>query len=149
MEFITTNTKKTVKIVPATFKDASDLKKETMKCLNKSDVLKNIDVNNISNTNTKGIFDSLANLIISLDTSVEFENAVFKCLERCIYDDKFSITQQLFDDKPELREDYYEIVTKCCEVNLRPFFKSLSSELSTRLNQNSDTPQLKIQQAKN
>lgn len=132
MEFIANNSKKRVKITPASFKDAMFLKKEAVKCLTNSGALDKIDVNNLSNSDTKGIFDGLANLIISLDTSNGFEKAVFKCLERCIYDDKFAITEQLFDDTPELWEDYYEIVAKCCEVNLSPFFKSLASEFSTR-----------------
>lgn len=132
MEFITTNSKKSVKINPASFKDAMFLKKEVVKCLTSSGALEKIDVNNLSNTDIKAVFDGIASLIVSLDTSNGFENAVFKCLERCVYDNKFAITQQLFDDTPELWEDYYEIVSKCCEVNLSPFFKSLSSELSTR-----------------
>lgn len=133
MEFLTNNSKKTVIINPASFQDAIFLKKEAMKCLTSSGALNNIDVNNLSKTDVKGLFDSFANLIVALDTSNGFENAVFKCLERCIYDNKHAITRQLFDDKPELREDYYEIVSKCCEVNLSPFFKSLSSVFSTRL----------------
>lgn len=132
MEFITKNSKKSVKINPASFKDAMFLKKEVVKCLTSSGALEKINVSNLSNTDVKNVFDGIANLIVSIDTSNGFENAIFKCLERCVYDNKFAITQQLFDDTPELWEDYYEIVSKCCEVNLSPFFKSLSSELSTR-----------------
>lgn len=133
MEFTTQNTNKSVLIEAASFKDAVNLKKSTMKCL--TGVSKDLDFSNLTDIDVSKFFDTLAQLIINLDTSEEFETAVFECLKCCIYDyneRNIKITRQLFDDIPELREDYYEIVTKCCEVNLRPFFKSLSTELSTR-----------------
>lgn len=135
MEIITTNGQKSVKIVPASFKDASALKRAVMKIALDSNLIKNAQVINIGNIDSTGILTGLIQSIIGLDTSDEFESALMACLRVCIYDNKHSITPQLFDDVPELREDYYEIVTKCCEENLRPFFKSLVSELKTRFNQ--------------
>lgn len=134
-EFVTKNSKKIVKIIPASFKDAIALKKEMLKSLKDAGIIKGITLDSLKNLEVADIINSVATLLISMDISETFDNALFNCLKVCIYDNKHSITQQLFDDIPELQEDYYEIVSKCCEVNLRPFFKSLVSELSTRLNQ--------------
>lgn len=135
MEFITTNTQKSVKIIPASFKDAGALKRAVMRIALNGDILKGLNVSQFSSSDSAGMLTGLINGIIGLDTSEEFERALMACLAVCIYDDKFAITPQLFDDKPEIREDYYEIAVKCYEENLRPFFKSLVSELKTRLNQ--------------
>lgn len=141
MDFITTNTKKKVIINPATFSDASELKKETMKCLSNAQILKDLDLGAWATIETSKLFAAISELVISIDSSSAFENAVFKCLERCSCDN-IAITRQLFDDIPDLRADYYEIIVKCCEVNLRPFFKSLSTELTNRLQTiNVDTPE--------
>jgi hypothetical protein len=111
------------------------LKKETLKCLKDAGIIEDVSFEKLKSLNVTDIFTSISNLIITMDTSDGFEDALFDCLKVCIYDNKFGITSQLFDDKPEIQEDYYEIVSKCCEVNLRPFFKSLYSELLTRLSQ--------------
>lgn len=135
MEFITTNGKVEVKIEAALFKDAVNLKKAAMKALKDAGLLDGISINIGENTN---IINKLSEVLLNLDTSDDFEKAVFDCLKYCIYDfmgKNIKITPQLFDDIPEAREDYYEIVTKCCEVNLRPFFNSLVTELKTRFGQ--------------
>lgn len=135
LEFIAKNSEKSVKINPASFKDAIALKKEVLKSLKEAGIIKSINLESLKNLEVADIINSVANLIITMDISESFDVALFECLKVCIYDNKHSITQQLFDDIPQLQEDYYEIVAKCCEVNLRPFFKSLTSELSTRFNQ--------------
>ena len=135
IEFTAHNTQKTVKIIPASFKCAVALKKEVLKSLKDAGIIQGINLESLKNLEVADIINSVANLIITMDISETFDSALFECLKVCIYDNKHSITPQLFDDIPELQEDYYEIVAKCCEVNLRPFFKSLASELSTRLNQ--------------
>ena len=129
MEFLTQNTNVNIEIKPASFKDASNLKKAVAKGL----IGKDLGFNN-SLLDIK--IDSILQLLVDIDTSDEFEKAVMECLKCCLYDKggkNLKITPQLFDDIPEAREDYYEIVTKCCEENLRPFFKSLASEFKTRL----------------
>lgn len=131
MEFTTANGHKNVKINEASWRDASLLKKEAFKCLDKANVLEGIK--NITQLNTTILFDKISKLIIGMDTSIEFEKAVMQCLSGCIYDGTHKIDENLFDDIPEAREDYYEIVSKCCEVNLRPFIKSLISAFKTRL----------------
>lgn len=132
MEFVTQNGNKKVEIKEASFKDASNLKKAVMKCLLNTDALKGVNIDSLQGVDSSKLFDSLGQMLINMDTSEEFDKAIMNCLSNCIYDGFFKINEQLFDDKPEAREDYYEIVSKCTEVNLRPFFKSLVSELKQR-----------------
>jgi len=132
MEFVTENGKKRVEINEASFRDAVNLKKAAFKCLLKMPDFSSLDVTTLEGINTSKLFESLAQLIINIDTSDEFDNAIMKCLSCCVYDGFYKIDENLFNDKAEAREDYYEIVSKCAEVNLRPFFKSLVSELKQR-----------------
>lgn len=130
MQFTTQNGQKEVILNTAGFKDATELKKAVMKILGNAK-LPNFDANALHSADVGVIVNLITQLIFSADSSDEFENAVFKCLAQSHYDKK-QINIQLFDDMPEAREDYYEIISKCCEVNLRPFFKSLVSECKTR-----------------
>lgn len=132
MEFTAKNSGKNIKIVPVSFKVAMNLKKEAFKCLNKTNALEKIK--DIKNIELSALFSSLANLLVEADTSDGFNKAVMECLSVCICDGTHAITEQYFNDTPILWEDYYEIVSNCVEVNLRPFFKSLVSELQTRFN---------------
>lgn len=147
IDFVARNSGKRIKIIPASFKNACKLKVEAMKCLQDSGVLDKLK-ENMGDIQISTILKELASLIISLDTSEGFNNALLDCLGVCICDNTHAITEQYFNDCPELWEDYYEIVTKCVEVNLRPFFKSLSSELSTRFPQIEDSQQQELQPAK-
>lgn len=130
MEFVTQNGGVTVEVQAASFKDASNLKKAVAKGLKGNSL--GLDGTNISDIK----LDSIIQLLIDIDTSEDFERALMECLKNCIYDKggkNLKINMNLFDDIPEAREDYYEIITKCCEENLRPFFKSLVSEFNHRL----------------
>lgn len=147
IDFIGKNSGKRFKIIPASFKVACKLKVEAMKCLKDSGVLDKLK-DNLGDIQISSLLKELASLIISLDTSEGFNNAVMECLSVCICDNTHAITEQYFNDCPELWEDYYEIVTKCVEVNLRPFFKSLSSELQTRFPQIEDSQAQELPQAK-
>lgn len=132
MEFKTKNGQKEVIINAASFKDAVALKKTVMQSLLDAGFIKDVNFEKMQNIDTSDLFSKLGQLIINMDVSEGFNRAVFRCLEGCLYDGFVKIDEKLFDDKPEAREDYYEIVSKCCEVNLRPFFKSLVSELTQR-----------------
>ncbi len=135
MEIITQNSNKTIVIKAASFQDAINLKKAAAKCLLDAQIVKNLDFQGLD---IASLIDKLAEVLFSAEMSDTFEKALFECLKDCYIDEngiKNKITQQLFDEKPELREDYYEIVSKCIEVNLRPFFKSLATEFKTRFNQ--------------
>lgn len=147
MEFITKNGQKSVKINIAAFKDTMRLKRQAVKCLSESNITDS--AKGLKDIGTTTVIDKLLNILINADMSEEFEDAVFACLSTCIYDDKYKINPQLFDDIKEAREDYYEIVSKCIEENLRPFFKSLVSELRTRLETiKFDIPELELPQTK-
>lgn len=132
MEFITQNGNVAIEITPASFKEACNLKKAVGKSLTGKGFLSDVDTTSLMDVK----LDSILQLLVDIDTSDEFEKAVLECLKSCIYDKggrNIKITAQLFDDIPEAREDYYEIITKCVEENLRPFLKSLVSEFKHRL----------------
>lgn len=133
MEFDTTNGVK-VEIKAASWKDACALRKAVEKAMKNTSVWKSFNSTNISLLDVD--LSSLMQIIIDIDISDDFENAIMNCLRYCIYDKggkNLKITAQLFDDIPEAREEYYEIVLKCLEENLRPFFKSLASTFSNEL----------------
>ena len=132
MNFIASNGKE-ITINPASFRDACGLKKAVMKSLMDAKVLENLDMSDLQDLDVSDIIDKLLGVLMALETSNDFERAVYDCLRECLYDGFYKITPQLFDDKPETREVYYEIIAKCCEVNLIPFFKSLASEFKARL----------------
>lgn len=131
MDFITQNGTE-VRINSATTKEVLRLKREVMRHLKNKGIINEVGAGNLTSINLSDVLD----LLIDIDTSEDFEKAIFDCLNSCIYDlqgKKIKITEQLFDDIPEAREEYYEIMLKCAEINLRPFFKSLFSEFSNRL----------------
>lgn len=130
MEFTTKNGKVAIEIITSSFKDAVRLKKAVAKGL------KGLNLSNDASSLMELKLDSILQLLVDIDTSEEFETAIMECLKCCIYDKggkNLKINMQLFDDIPEAREDYYEIIAKCCEENLRPFLKSLVSEFNNRL----------------
>ena len=133
MNFITQNGQKDVVINAASFKDAANLRKAVMKSIVESNFASGLNKGAFENVELSTLLDTGLKLILNTDMSNLFEQSIFECLKICTYDGK-KITQQLFDDMPEAREDYYEIVSKCCEENLRPFFKSLVSEFQARMN---------------
>lgn len=122
MEFITANGNKKVEIKMASFRDANNLKKVIMKSLGEN--IKDLEGN---------LLEMLPKILIELETSAEFESAITPCLSICIYDGFHKITPQLFDDFPDARQDYYEILTNCVEFNLRPLWQSLVTELKRRM----------------
>lgn len=83
-----------------------------------------------------GVLDFIKNTLISIDTSEDFNEAIFNCLQYCTYKTVYKINEELFDNDevPEAREDYYEIIVACVEENLRPFVKSLISAWKTHSN---------------
>lgn len=70
------------------------------------------------------------NPIIAMDSDKEIHAMILKGLEKSTYD-REKITEQLFNDIPAAREDYYEILFAFLRVNIFPFYKGLSSWLST------------------
>lgn len=82
-----------------------------------------------------GIIDFIKNTLIGIETSPEFEEAIFACLKHCTYNNVYKIDEALFDNEtvPEARDDYYEIIYACIEENLRPFILGLVAMWKTHI----------------
>lgn len=82
-----------------------------------------------------GVVDFIKNTLIGIDTSEDFLDAIYDCLQYCTYKKVYKINEELFDNEqiPEARKDYYEIIFACVEENLRPFIQSLISTWKTRI----------------
>lgn len=74
------------------------------------------------------ILPLLQQVICELEGSEEFNNIVYNLLRVCTYNG-IVITRQLFNDKPELREDFYTLKIEVIKFNLSPFLKNLSGRL--------------------
>lgn len=77
------------------------------------------------------LFQLLKDVYLTLEASDDFNDEIMNCLQYCTYDN-IQIKEQLFDDKPEAREDYYDMVIGCLEVNLSPFIKKILSKFSNQ-----------------
>ena len=136
LEFTTENTGAKVVINVASMKQATNLKNVILKEIIKNPLgLKLKETAEVKSALEKeldisDLLDYLKNTVIGIEISEEFNNAIFDCLSKCTYDMK-RITLDIFDDIPKAREDYYEILFKCAEENLRPFIKSLASRWKT------------------
>ena len=75
------------------------------------------------------LFQLLKDVYLTLEASDDFNDEIMNCLQYCHYDN-IQIKEQLFDDKPEAREDYYDMVIGCLEVNLSPFIKKILSKFT-------------------
>lgn len=115
-EFITQNLA-TVKINIASFSEAIILKNAIQKAFVESGV----------RIKTEDNLEDILNLIMALDSNESVNKAIFRCLSRCLYNN-IRITEELFEDE-KIREDYYEIIFGCLEVNLKPFIKALFFKL--------------------
>lgn len=130
-EFKTTATGSDVVINCAPMKDVQRLKQVILNEVQKSP----IGIKLIGGDKTlfekeldfTGVVDFIKNTLIGIDTSEDFQEAIFNCLQYCTYKKVNKIDMALFDreDIPEARKDYYEIIFACVEENLRPFIQSL------------------------
>lgn len=77
------------------------------------------------------LFQLLKDVYLTLEASDDFNDEIMNCLQYCHYDN-IQIKEQLFDDKPEAREDYYDMVIGCLEVNLSPFIKKILSKFTNQ-----------------
>lgn len=64
-------------------------------------------------------------ILLSLESSEEFDTIINECLRECTYSNK-TIDSNLFDDVEEARDDYDKIRIECLKENLNPFFKKLA-----------------------
>lgn len=139
-EFKATNTGNKIIINCAKTREVQRLKNVILKEMKKSPI--GIKLTGGENTffekemDFTGVIDFIKDTLISIETSDEFNEAIFECLKYCTYKTVYKIDEALFDNEqvPEAREDYYEIIIACLEENLRPFFKSLISMWKTHTN---------------
>jgi len=69
----------------------------------------------------------LADVVIDVVSSREVETLIFKCMERCTYDNE-KITRGTFEEE-ERRGDFLFVVFEVGKINLRPFLSHLLSGL--------------------
>lgn len=84
----------------------------------------------------------LKDALIAAATSDDVETAIFRCLERCTYED-VKVTPDLFNDVKlgeGSRKDYFTMCGKVVEVNCAPFFDQTLSTLRTYLAKKTDSP---------
>ena len=145
-ECTTVNGNATLILHEATFADCIILQSVIMEEAKKLKIdIGDMDIS-LNITSMSNLLDNVKDLFFGLMTSEKFDRIIFKCLTTCTYNG-IKITKQLFDDMPEARQDYYQIIKECVEINLNPFLKSLTSQLSTLFtipmseNQESNTPE--------
>lgn len=77
------------------------------------------------------IFEALKNGILQLLGSQAFEDSVYECLSRCLYNgDK--VTRQTFEDETA-RGDFLPCVVEVTKFNVLPFVKNLDLSFLTGL----------------
>jgi len=124
MEFTTKNGAE-IKINVADFITSMKLKKAVVEAVKDSGVdIAGIDMGNLK----AGTIDSIFQIILAADCSDKVEEAIFKCLNRCLYNSE-KITKDTFESL-DARENYYEIVIACLKDNLSPFFAPLFLKLN-------------------
>lgn len=105
----------------ADWPDAKKLKKAIQRELADSGI--NLDLNADASF--------LISALMRVDASDAVEAALAPCLARCLRNGE-QIKDIIFND-PEARKDYYDIVYKCAEANIRPLLQSLLSVLKPAL----------------
>jgi hypothetical protein len=111
-----------LKITPAPFADSRALYQALLK------ELKDIPVNS-----SMEVMNLYKELFCTGFSSLEIEKALWKCMERCTYNDKghdVRITPMSFEPV-ENREDYVQVAIEVARENVEPFFKSLFVQYKT------------------
>ena len=132
-DFEAKNTGNRIVINPAPYKTVLNLKRVLLNEIKNNSIGLKISADKTVLEKTidfTGCIDFIKNILIGAETNIEIENALNDCLSYCTYKTVHKITPELFDNEPEAREDYYEIIVSCIEENLKPFMKSLVSEWS-------------------
>lgn len=68
------------------------------------------------------------NVACSLLSSKEFEEALWKCFEKCLYN-RERITEETFEPE-KAREDYLEVCYLVAKANVSPFMNALMQKYS-------------------
>lgn len=79
--------------------------------------------------NVSEYLNLIKDVLLGLEVSDEFTRVIEACMRECTYDN-IVINMQLFDDKPEAREDYDTIVLEVIKTNIAPFMKPLAGLLT-------------------
>ena len=108
-----------LEIKPASFEAAFELKRAVFSVIQKSGLTFEGLLDSENN------LDAVVSLILQIDTDRQVYDALWPCLERCLYK-REKITKALFEDV-KMREHYYTIVAKCLEENVMPFIGGLRS----------------------
>lgn len=105
--------------------------KALRKCFARELLKQNIDINNVESIDElkkqmtgSVLIGLIKNVLCSLECSEEFDRVMEKCLQDCTFRN-ITISEQLFDDIVEAREDYDKIRLECIKENLSPFFKKV------------------------
>lgn len=136
MDDITLPSGAKLKITVAPFGDAHALLKAILKAvkgLNLSPESLGVDMSLEGlRTAPPSFLSQIIEKVLSIATSDEVEQALFKCCERSVYQG-VRVTREIFDDPKigtQAREDYYQIAFKVIEANCKPFFKGAFSGFS-------------------
>lgn len=112
--------------------------KALRKCLAQELLKQNIDITNVESISALKqqmtgavLIGLIKNVLCSLECSEEFDRVMEKCLKDCTFRG-ITISEQLFDDIEEAREDYDKIRLECIKENLAPFFKKVVGLLKTQ-----------------
>ncbi len=111
-----------LKITPAPFADSKALYQALLKELKDVPIVQTMDVMNL-----------YKNLFCTGFSSPEIEKALWKCMERCTYNDKghnLKITSTTFEPV-ENRKDYVQVAVEVARENVEPFFNGLLREYQT------------------
>lgn len=111
----------TVTINIADWQDAKRLKKAIWRELASAGIKVDLEID----------VSSLIGPLLRVDSSDVVDAALAPCLARCLRNGE-KITDATFND-PEARQDYYDIVYRCAEENIRPLAKGLILKLSTAM----------------
>ena len=118
---------KELRITPPSFDDAMDLKDAIEIAIKSGKLDLKFDINDIKDISDND-FGEIAKLILSVDSSKEIRNCLFKCASRAVLGtDK--IDREFFESI-ENRKHYYKIMIEVIKVSLSPFFESLFSSFS-------------------
>lgn len=91
------------------------------------------DLSKIFNDNKTKYLNMIKDILLGMEVSEEFESVIYDCMKECTYK-SIKITEQLFDDIPEAREDYDLIVREVIQENLTPFMKGLTGMFAVHSN---------------
>lgn len=116
-----------IKIDCASFDNAMSLKNSIVKELASSGIdIKAFEFNSIAQMEINPeLVSSVIKSVLFVDCSVSFNDALFKCMERCTYN-KEKITKATFEEV-EARENYYLVAFEVIKENISPFFKGAVS----------------------